>query len=200
MVKQAILRNPALALAVIVSALSLSGLFFIGIIGSTFANDFGVYWRAANEPADIAYLPHGLWPFPYAPTMLLWVRPHLHHPLWPSFLAWTCFSLASFVAACRYHLSSRATLLAVGSPPVVTALLTGQVSVTLTAALLYACTTRHRIIAGLFLGAAASIKPQLVLLAPLILLLQRDWRAVATMESTLVGLALISLSAFGVTV
>ncbi len=162
------------------------------------ANDFSIYWRAANEPVANAYLPREHSPFPYPPTMLLWVQPLSWLPLWPAYAGWVGLSVLAFVAASRPFLDSRALLLALLCPEMIRCLATGQVSAALAGLLIYAFTTPHRGRAGLALAIVASIKPQYVVMAPLYLAVTRDWRAMAWAAGGFVALIGASLLAFGI--
>jgi hypothetical protein len=160
--------------------------------------DFSVYWRAANEPIAEVYRPRPVLNFPYAPTMLLWIAPLALFPFWAAYPAWIVVSVSAFISSCRAHLTRKEIGLALISLPMVYCLLSGQVSAFLTALLLWACGARNRIAAGIGLAVIASIKPQFVLLAPLLLLATKDWRALGSSALTLTAIVLISLAAFGI--
>ena len=176
-----ILTRPALTVALIASVISTIGLLVLFLSREAIGNDFGVYWRAANEPVTAAYLPRLHNPFPYPPTMLLWIQPLALVSKWPAFVAWSGLSLVVFLAACRRYLDGRTILLALVSPAMFHCIATGQVSAALAGLLIYALSTPHRARAGIALAVIASIKPQLVLAAPLYLLVTRDWRAIANL-------------------
>ncbi len=159
--------------------------------------DFSVYWRAANEPLAEVYRPRPVLNFPYAPTMLLWIVPLSWFPLWAAYSAWVVVSASAFIQSCRSHLTNREIGLALISFPMVYCLLNGQVSAFLTALLIWACGARNRIAAGIAFAVIASIKPQFVLLAPLMLLATRDWRAIGSSTLALAAIVAISLGAFG---
>ncbi len=171
------LKRPALAVTIGVSVVLSLGLMIYFTLQNAFATDFSVYWRTANEPVAEAYRPRSSLPFPYPPTMLVWIRPLAALPMWVAFALWVAASVAAIVAICRRFLCWPAIGLLLISPPFVNGLSTGQVSAALAALLLWACMTSNRIAAGMAFGVIASVKPQLVLMAPLLLLLRRDWRA-----------------------
>lgn len=154
-----------------------------------FGIDFSVYWRAAREPLNAVYAPHGGYPFPYAPPMLLWIAPLAWLPYWASFMGWTALGITALYRAARPYLSRPACALMLVSPPVFSGLVTGQVTAVLTAGLIWSMATERRLFGGFALGAIATVKPQLILLAPLFLLLRRDWRAIAgsAITSTLIA-------------
>jgi Glycosyltransferase family 87 len=192
-----ILIQPALALAIIMAAFGSLGLLIWFGVSGTFATDFSVYWRTANEPLAMAYMPRDELPFPYAPTMLLWIKPLSVLPMWPAFAIWVAISAYCLAKACRVHLSVNETWLVVGGPILIYGLGTGQVSVVLAAILLWSCTTKNRLAAGIGLAVIASIKPQLVLLAPLFLLVRHDWLAFGSAALAFLALVLASILAFG---
>jgi hypothetical protein len=192
-----ILDRPALALTVIMTAIGSIGLLAWYGVSGTFATDFSVYWRTANEPLAMAYLPRDELPFPYAPTMLLWIRPLSVLPMWPAFAMWVIISAYCLAKACRMHLSVNETWLVLAGPIVVYGFGTGQVAAVLSAILLWSCTTKNRLAAGVGLAVIASIKPQLVLLAPLFLLVRHDWLAFGSAALGFLALVLSSILAFG---
>jgi hypothetical protein len=181
-----------------VACAALSATLFVEYtLAAKFVNDFGVYWRTANQPVEMAYLWQGRFPFPYMPTMLLWIAPLSAIPQLPAYLFFIVFSTVAFVLACRPYLSNAAIALALVSPPFLRGLYTGQVSAILAALLLWACGTRNRVAAGIAFGLIASIKPQLVIMAPLMLALTRDWKALIAAAVTFLSVVLLSVVAFG---
>ena len=129
-------------------------------------------------------------------------------PYRAAYLAWGASILLLFGAAIAMLLRAaglrgRAALLgaaaAAASLPVLVVLLQGQsdaVMVAAVAAAALAWTARRPARAGAF-AALGLIKPQLVLLLPLLLLVRRSWRAVAAFGAGCVLLLLLSLAAFG---
>lgn len=192
-----ILEKPALALAIGVSLITGVGLVGWFAAENLIATDFSVYHRAANEPLSQVYAPRDELPFPYAPTMLLWIAPLAIIPLWLAFVLWVSASAAALWFACRRHLDAKQAALVVFSPPLINGLATGQVSALLAALLLWSCSTRDRLSAGIALGVIASVKPQLVIMAPLFLLLRRDWQAVAAAALAFLVVVILALLAFG---
>lgn len=194
----ALLRRLALPTAIAMSAISAVGLLYWFIVNDDIAMDFSVYWRAASEPLSEVYLPRPTLNFPYAPTMLLWIAPLALLPLGMSYAIWVGISIFAFVGACRMHLKYREICLALGSFPMVYCLLNGQVATTLTALLIWACTTRNRVAAGVAFAVIFSIKPQFVLMAPLLLLVRRDLGALVSFAISSVAIIAASVAAFGV--
>jgi hypothetical protein len=195
-----ILKNPALALALGVSILMGVGLPAVWIFTGDIGTDFGVYWRTANNPVAQAYSDEFEYPFPYAPPMLLWIKPLalLSGPL--AFALWIAMSLTALAVACRKHLPWPAAALVLISPPLINGLATGQVSAMIAAAMLWACATDKRWLAGFAFGAIASVKPQLVALAPLFFILTRDWRALFGSAASFLAILGLTLLVFGASV
>lgn len=164
---------------------------------SKFGNDFGVYWRTANNPIDLAYSGNEKYPFPYMPTMLIWISPLSGVGKLPALLIWTAISILSFVAICRRYLSTTALALALASPPMVHCVLTGQVSAVLAAALLWACGTSNRVMAGIAIGLVATVKPQLVFMAPLMLAFSQDAKAIIGAALSFLVVVGLSIGLFG---
>lgn len=192
------LRKAAIPFAIILCTFYSGKIFLNYLEFGKFSNDFGVYWRTANQSVELAYLWRGRFPFPYAPTMLLWISPLAWIPKWPAYLLFVAISTAAFALACRPYLPKAAIALAVISPPFARGMFTGQVSVALAALMIWACGTTNRVGAGIAFGLAASVKPQLVIMAPLMLALNRDWRAFGAAAATFIVTIIMSLSIFGV--
>jgi hypothetical protein len=153
------------------------------------ATDFKVFWTSVRSGAP--YAPND-WPFGYPPTMLLWLQPLRLIPLWPAFMLWGLASLAAFVASLR---SNR--LLALAAFPTAFVALTGQSSLFVAALLFTAFRSRAT---GILLGLAFTIKPQLVFLAPLALMMVRNWHQLGMMVLTVLLLGLASGVIFGPTI
>lgn len=166
-------------------------------IAQKFGNDFGVYWRAANQPVGEVYFWPGRFPFPYAPTMLLWIQPLSIIPKWPAYFLFTGASVLAFIWAVHRHIPKLAIALCLISPPFLRGIFTGQVSAAVAALLIWACGSERRIAAGIAFGVIASIKPHLVIMAPLMLALNRDWRAFIAAGASFVSIVLVSLIVFG---
>lgn len=194
----AIAQRAALIIAVMGCAFLALLIFHAYATLDQFGDDFFVYWGAANGPVSAAYAPHQTSPFPYLPTMLLWIQPlSLVTPL-PAFIGWTCISAMTFAWATRKYLTLGQNLLTLISQPVVFGLLTGQVSVFLAALMFWAFGTDRKWWAGIALGFVASIKPQLLLLAPLLMFLRRDFEMMIAAAASLLIIVLVALLAFGI--
>jgi hypothetical protein len=167
--------------------------------------DFYVFWTAARhwqtpyDPALIAALEQayhfdGRLPFVYPPTFLVVAWPFGQLPLALAYPLWTGLSAALFIyAAAHLVRPAWASLALFIVPPVVLAIAPGQTSLVVGAALIggwLRLETRPRL-AGVLFALAACIKPQAMLLAPI--LLWGHWRAVRWAAIGGLTLALASL-------
>lgn len=169
------------------------------------APDFYVFWTAARhwqapyDPAIVAQLLAGLhlkgvWPFAYPPTFLLLAWPFAQLPLNLAYPLWAGLESALFVFAASHLVKPAWAAAALAITPVVffSAEL-GQTSLIVGAAAIGAWLLRdHRpALAGVLFGLAACIKPQAMLLAPIVL--WGRWRMLAWMAATGAALVLASL-------
>jgi hypothetical protein len=198
------LQRAALALGAFVLGYGLSALR----IGHG-APDFYVFWTAAQhwqapyDPAPIAALEaslhlKGVWPFAYPPTFLLLVRPFALLPLTLAYPLWTGLSCAAFFhAAAQVVKPVMATALLALSPVVFFSAELGQTSLIVGAATLAGWRWRDTrpVLAGVLFGVAACIKPQALLLAPLVF--WGRWRMLSWMALTGVVFVAASTLAFG---
>ena len=166
--------------------------------------DFYVFWTAARhaaapyDPAIMAALQaqfhvSGQIPFAYPPTFLLLVWPFAQIPLALAYPLWTGLSAALFFYASAHLV--RPAWLSLGlfiAPPVVLAIAPGQTSLLVGAAMIGGwLTLKDRpALAGVLFAIAACIKPQAMLLAPIVL--WGHWRAMRW--AMLAGLGLVLAS------
>ena len=188
-------QRKALLFAVCVAALSNAAIIW-ALWPKGFAYDFAIFWRTVNGPVAQIYADSAD-PFVYPPTGLLWFQPLRLAPLWPSFFAWTALSLAAFWFAAARMFGAAPAWLAAISPAVVLGLIPGQTSLLASAGLLAAYLVRSPIGRGALIGLVLTLKPQLVLMAPLFLLVQREWLALAVMSLVVAAGAVLTTVAFG---
>lgn len=192
-----ILAHRALTFIWIVSVAMALGLFTVWWIKGNIGNDFGVYWRTANNPLELAYRNGFRYPFPYAPTMLLWIAPFAAIPKIPAFILWVTLSAGALALACRKYLSWPAVALVLICPALTNGLFTGQVTILLVALMLWACGTSNRYAAGVAFAIIASIKPQLAIMLPALMLFRKDWRAIGASALAFALFVAASVVAFG---
>ena len=181
---------------------------FVALHQQVKAADFDVFWAAARhasapyDPAIVTQLKAtlhvtGAWPFAYPPTFLLFIGPFALLPLNVAFPLWTGVSAALFFfAAAHVVRPAWASLALLIVPPVVLAVSPGQTSLLVGAAMMggFALRERRPAVAGALFAVAAAIKPQAMLLAPIVLF--GDWRTLRWAAATGLCLVLASL-AFG---
>jgi len=145
--------------------------------------DYYVFWEAARHataPYDPALIPAlearlhitGAWPFVYPPTFLLLAWPFAQLPLALAYPLWTGVSAALFTYAASHLVKPAwASLALFIVPPVVLAIAPGQTSLLVGAAMIGGWLLREDRprLAGLLFAAAVCIKPQAMILAPVVL-------------------------------
>jgi alpha-1,2-mannosyltransferase len=169
------------------------------------AADFYVFWTAGRhtaapyDPAIIAALQaqfhiSGQVPFAYPPTFLLLIWPFAQAPLAIAYPLWTGLSAAVFFYAAAHLVRPAWLALALFiAPPVVLAIAPGQTSLMVGGAMIGGwLTLKDRpALAGVLFAVAACIKPQAMLLAPIVL--WGHWRAMRWALIAALGLVLASL-------
>jgi arabinofuranan 3-O-arabinosyltransferase len=139
--------------------------------------DIATYQALLAEHLGGGY-PGQLWSYP--PVALLIAAPFGLLPYLPALLAWTLTGLVALVAALRLWTKDwRIVGIVVASPACLFGLMSGQFA-SLAAALLLAFLRWRQsrpLLAGALLG-LLTVKPQLALLIPLMLLATRDWRVI----------------------
>ncbi|HWA60297.1 MAG TPA: glycosyltransferase family 87 protein, partial [Caulobacteraceae bacterium] len=190
--------------------LALSALAFL--IGATIAAvrtrygaaDFDVFWAAARHPftpydprviAELKAMMHieGEWPFVYPPTFLLFAWPFGLMPLGLAYPLWAGLGMALFVLASSFMVRPVwANALLFLTPCVVFAVAPGQSTPFVGAAAIAAFNVveRRPWLAGALFAVAACLKPQAMVLAPVVL--WGRWRTLA--GAVAAGLALMAAS------
>jgi hypothetical protein len=135
----------------------------------------------------------------YPPTFLLLLKPLASVPFPAAYVLVMLAGLAAYLTAIR-SISPGITSMAAALlfPAVLVTLSHGQLSLLTTGVLAWSLVllSRSPTIAGILLG-ALSFKPHLAMLAFLALAAGRHWRALACAVTTALGLALLSVYAFG---
>jgi hypothetical protein len=179
---------------------------FINLPGK--APDFTVFWAAATHAFGPVYDsnfitplqngPPGPRPFANPPTFLLMSLPIGLLPFKAAFVASVSASVAAYFAV-GLRLTKLAWL-AMFSPTLIFVALIGQTTLLAgSLAVLGLTLVRQKsLAAGVLLGLAACIKPQLVILAPLALFFMRDGRAIFAAGLTILTLASVTTLVFGI--
>jgi len=187
--------------------------------GQTDGYDFMAFWSAAVMALDgraaTAYefeslgliqqtifpLDVGLYPWLYPPSFQLLLMPLGLLPYLLAYLIWTLGTLGFLCAVLWRFVPHRSALLVLLAMPLTDrAFATGQTSFLTTALLgLFALALERRPArAGFWLG-LVTVKPQLGVLAPIALLVDRRWTTIAAAGVTALALGAISVLAFGTT-
>ena len=177
--------------------------------------DFAGFWTAAGLALDgravdaygdaqraalAALYGPGRYPafFYPPPALLLWL-PLALMPFAAALALWLTATAAAYAAAIRALLKRGSIIPALAFPAVAVCALYGQNSLFSAALLGGAAATldRYPLLAGVFLGALI-YKPQLAVLAPLVLLAARRWQAFAAAAVTALVLIAAATFAFGI--
>jgi Glycosyltransferase family 87 len=163
--------------------------------------DFGSFWAAhhvtsAYDTVEISrflHVTHGF--FPYPPTFLMLTLPLAWVSVSVGYVAWCALSAAAVVVSQRRLLAPAVLLV----PTVLLSEVNGQTSLIMGACLCAASSLHRRpILAGALLGLAACIKPQVVILAPLVFLAAGRWRVLASAATAGLVLCLAATLVYGV--
>lgn len=185
------MRFWAVMLAMLVAA-TLSAFAF----RSALAVDFLVYWNAAITPVELVYSRPNQ-PFVNPPTALALLKPLGLLPALAAFLIYTAVALSPVLAVAWREMSLRVMALVGISPIMVQALWLGQISVLLGAFVMLGFVSGSAVVGGLSLGLVAAVKPQMVLLAPLALIVRRDWSRLTWAGVGLAALLVAELVFYG---
>jgi hypothetical protein len=143
-------------------------------INGTFENgasDYGVFWRAVRgDPYALSDMP-----FAYPPTALIFFKPLELVPYQAGLYIWVGLSIAAFILAVSRASSWPVALLSLPSAAVFSTMTLGQVSLLLGSIIIGAFTVAP-FWGGMLLAIAAGVKPQMLLFAPLALIVRRDWQ------------------------
>jgi hypothetical protein len=199
-------RGPLLAALIVVYAVA-SAYTVLLVPYQAPGADFSVFWAAArlalNDPGrlyDFAYIsafqgwplgPGNLRPYIYPPSALFFFAPLALAPYWISYGLWVVVTGGLFVWSA---LKARIPWWFVLMPPIAFVAFCGQVTFLIGGLVLMGLALRDRpLLSGVLLGAAAAVKPQLLLLAPIALLAEARWKTLGA--AGLTGLTLVGASA-----
>ena len=149
-------------------------------------------YQAAMAPYVGAGYPGQVWSYP--PSVMLVAAPFGLLPYLPALILWTMIGPVVFFVALRGWTSDRRVIVAsLLCPAAVFGLISGQFFYLGAALIMTALRWRHArpVAAGALLG-LLSIKPQLGLFFPILLLAERNWRGIVS--AALVGALLVALT------
>lgn len=183
------------------------------VVGRDFLN-FWMYGRAAvtDDPSrlydaqlyntELRTILGGVYPgqnWSYPPSIMLLAAPFGQISYVNALLIWTVLSFAIFFAVAQRALPDRQLLIALLlSPAAVFCLVSGQSSLITTAMMIgiFAWLDRRPATAGLLIG-LLSLKPQLGLLFPVLLVASGRWRVFSFAAATVLGIAALTAMLFG---
>ena len=188
-----------LRVALLVAAIGIGLLPVYRFIGSMvwfreYLGDYQVFWGIGSAPLNWVYGHYG---FPYPPTALMLVRPFGLLPFWPSLIEWGAAGAAAITLAARRMMRPGAIALGFITAASLGVLAGGQVSLFIGSLVIAGVSAVHPRWRGALLAAAAVIKPQSLLAAPVALIAERNWRAIGWAVATGCGLLLLSVLLFG---
>jgi hypothetical protein len=139
--------------------------------------------------------PHNLRPYIYPPSALFVFMPFVLAPYWVSYGLWVAVTGGLFWVAGRKLGAAWWFMLL---PSVALVAYCGQVTFLVGGLTLLGLSLRHRPgLAGVLLGVAAAVKPQLLILAPVALIALGDWKTLLAAAAAGAVLCLASLAVWG---
>ncbi len=183
------------------------------VVGRDFLN-FWMYGRAAWLPTPSAWYdaqsynsflaivlgndyPGQNWSYP--PGIMLFAAPFGKLGYMPALACWTAIGIAIYLATLARHITDRRALVAaLCAPAAIFCLISGQSSLITTAMLIgiFALLDRRPPVAGVLIG-LLTLKPQLGLLFPVLLIASGRWRVFAAASVTALALVAASAALFG---
>jgi len=157
--------------------------------------DLRAYNAALRDMLGTEY-PEHFWSYP--PHVLLFIWPFGLLPYLPAYIAWCAIGIALYLFACSGAISRQRLLFLAVAPGIAVCVFFGQNGF-YTAALLIGgllCLERRPVLAGVLFG-ILTVKPQLGLLLPVILLLERRWLTIASTAATVAVLVTATAMLFG---
>jgi alpha-1,2-mannosyltransferase len=157
--------------------------------------DYRIYNEAIQHTLGIQY-PDTYWSYPPHIVLFIWPLGLLPYP--PAFFIWSAVGIALYLWACRAAIPRQRLLFLVVAPSIAVCLFFGQNGFYTAALLIGGLLNRERrpALAGLLFG-ILTIKPQLGLLVPVVLLLERRWLTIATATVTAAVLVVLTAMLFG---
>lgn len=158
--------------------------------------DLATYWSATEAITGASY-PHQQWSYP--PTLMLIAAPFGQLAYLPALLLWTVLGMTVFFAAIRmWTRDARLIFPLLFAPAAVFGIMSGQLFYVVSAAILAVLRWRESrpILAGIILG-MLTLKPQLGIFFPVMLLATRNWRAILAAAVTALITAGLSAAIWG---
>ena len=160
--------------------------------------DVKVYSAALRDMVGNTY-PETYWSYP--PHIILFVWPLGLMPYLPAYIVWCLVGIALYVWACSSAIPRERLIFLALAPGIAVCIFFGQNGFYTAALLIGGMLNRERrpVLAGILFG-LLTIKPQLGLLLPLVLLLERRWVTIASAIVTVAALVTATAMLFGLSV
>jgi alpha-1,2-mannosyltransferase len=157
--------------------------------------DFRVYNEAIQQILGVPY-PVTYWSYP--PHLVLFAWPFGLMPYLPAYIAWCAIGIALYLFACSSAVPRDRLLFLAVAPGIAVCIFFGQNGFYTAALLIGGLLNRERrpVLAGILFG-ILTIKPQLGLLVPVVLLLERRWLTIAAAAVTAAVLVALTATLFG---
>jgi len=158
--------------------------------------DLGTYWAATNAITGPGYPPQ-LWSYP--PTVMLFAAPFGLLPYMAALALWTAIGVAAFILGLRlWTKDPRYLVPLLLAPPAIFGMVSGQFAFLTTAAMLAVLRWRvtRPLLAGFILG-LLTLKPQLGVFFPILLLATRSWKMILVAAATAVAMAALTSLIWG---
>ena len=157
--------------------------------------DLRVYNEALQHMLGTDY-PEHYWSYP--PHLMLFIWPFGLMPYLPAYIAWCAVGVALYLFACSSVVPRERLMFLAVAPGIAVCIFFGQNGF-YTAALLIGgllCLDRRPVLAGVLFG-ILTIKPQMGMLLPVVLLLERRWVTIASAVATTAVLVVATAMLFG---
>ena len=157
--------------------------------------DARFYNETVRQMMGVPY-PEVFWSYP--PHIVLFAWPFGFLPYLPAYVAWCAIGIALYLFVARRALPQERLMFLAVAPSIAVCVFFGQNGF-YTAALLIAgmlCLERRPVLAGILFG-LLTIKPQLGLLLPVVLVLERRWVTIASAAITAAALVAATAMLFG---
>jgi arabinofuranan 3-O-arabinosyltransferase len=158
--------------------------------------DLGTYWAATDAITGPGY-PQQLWSYP--PSVMLLAAPFGLLPYMAALALWTAIGVAAFILGLRlWTRDPRYIVPLLLAPPAIFGMVSGQFAFLTTAAMLAVLRWRETrpLLAGFILG-LLTLKPQLGLFFPILLLATRSWKVILAAAATAVAVAALTALIWG---
>ncbi len=157
--------------------------------------DYRTYDEAIRQTLGVPY-PATYWSYP--PHLVLFAWPFGLMPYLPAYIAWCAIGIALYLFACSAAIPRGRFLFLAVAPGIAVCIFFGQNGFYTAALLIGGMLNRERrpVLAGILFG-ILTIKPQLGLLLPVVLLLERRWVTIAAAVATVAALVALTAMLFG---